>query len=509
MTNDDDELRARVPDQPPAPLDRELDRTPVLVVLRGADLGRRHALRDQMVIGRDHHVEFPLGDDGVSRRHCVVRRGSDGELIIEDLDSLNGTFVNGRRVSRAQLCASDRISMGVGTVLGFAREERVGESGLQAQRLDLLGQLTAGVAHDFNNLLSTILANVAFLQDKPVAPQDSDAVLGDIESAARRASDLTGQLLAFARPQPPVRELVELRRLIAEAVGLLRRTLPHAIEITTAVPAEAVVVGDSTQLMQVVMNACVNAGQAMPDGGMLRIAARTDAAGAAPFVRLTIEDTGVGMAPETLASAFRPFFTTKQRGEGTGLGLATARRIVREHGGEIELSSQVGVGTQFCMILPAAALDQTVRVRVHRTARPRLAGSVLVVDDDALVRATTQRLLERFGLTVTVAADGMEAVSAYARASGSIDLAIVDLDLPKLGGEQAIAEMRHHHAGLRALVTSGLADAASGGRMFRRPDTRLLMKPYDAEALWRHVAEMLGQGETNLEAAGLDAHNGA
>ncbi len=465
-----------------------------LVILVGPDAGHRFPVHDDIVIGRDADVGVIVQDDGVSRRHSAIRRNAGGEFIIEDLGSRNGTFVNGVRIGTAPLHSGDKVAIGSTTILLFTRHDRYEEQVLQAQKLHLLGQLAGGIAHDFNNLIVTVLGNVTYLKDKPAPASELADCLDEIEAAARRAAELTGQLMSFARPQRRVREAVVLERLVAEVVGLLRRTVPRSLEIVTDIPPDLAVVGDPAQLLQVLMNGCVNAKQAMPTGGVLRIEASAlpGLPNGGPLVRIVVEDTGVGMDAATLAAAFQPFFTTKAKGEGTGLGLATAYRIVQAHGGDVTLTSEVGVGTRLIVSLPAAKAGETGPVAIEAPQRARLSGRALLVDDEPLVRNTTRRILERFGLVVVIAVDGLDAVEVHASATDSFDVAIVDLDMPNLDGEQAIARMRARDPKLTVIVASGHSDAERERRLMAAGRTTMLNKPFDADRLWRQVASALG-----------------
>lgn len=470
------------------------DATGQIVVLVGPSAGRRVPIRAAIVIGRDSDCALVVDDDGVSRRHTAIRRAGGGEFILEDLGSRNGTFLNGARVATGSLQSGDKIAIGTSTILLFTRHDRYEEQVLQAQKLHLLGQLAGGIAHDFNNLIVTVLGNVTYLKDKSTSPVEVADCLDEIESAARRAAELTAQLMSFSRPQRRTREPVAIASLVQEVVGLLRRTVPRSLEISTNVAPDLAVIGDQSQLLQVLMNGCVNAKQAMPYGGVLRIDARRVAgpiAGGA-LAHISIEDTGIGMDAATLAAAFQPFFTTKAKGEGTGLGLATAYRIVRSHGGDVSLQSQVGVGSRLTITLPAVesgsiAIDDDVPEE-----RSQLHGRVLIADDEVLVRNTTRRWLERFGLEVELATNGLEAVEKHATARTPFNVAIVDLDMPQLDGEQAIRRMREREPGLRVIVASGHADPTREQRLSVGGRTSILNKPFDSDALWRHLADALG-----------------
>ena len=480
------------PAQPPAQL----------VVLVGPDAGRRYPVAEELLIDRDAEVGLAVHDDGVSRRHSRIVRGDGGDFSIEDLGSRNGTYVNGKRITASPLRPGDKIAIGTGTILLFTRHDRYEEQVLQAQKLHLLGQLAGGIAHDFNNLIVTVLGNVTYLKDSPPKDNELSDCLDEIETAARRAAELTSQLMSFSRPHRRSRDNVDVGKLIHEVVGLLRRTVPRSLEILTDVAGDLTVAGDASQLLQVLMNGCINAKQAMPHGGVLRVEARpvhpnvnTHTKG--NFVRIVVEDSGLGMDEAILSRVFQPFFTTKPKGEGTGLELATAYRIVRDHGGDITMTSDLGVGSRLVITLPAAEVEDTVPVSVEHDPQSRLDGRVLVVDDEPLVRSTARRMLERFGMRVSLAVDGLDALAVHAAEPERFDVAIVDLDMPNLDGEQTIVQLRARDPHLPVIIASGHADSERTRRLMARGRISLLPKPFDAAGLWRHVYAVLqGNGGT-------------
>jgi two-component system, cell cycle sensor histidine kinase and response regulator CckA len=471
-----------------------------LVVLVGPDAGRRYPVADELVIGRDAEVGLAVHDDGVSRRHSRIVRHEAGDFTIEDLGSRNGTYLNGKRITQSPLRPGDKIAIGTGTILLFTRHDRYEEQVLQAQKLHLLGQLAGGIAHDFNNLIVTVLGNVTYLKDNPPAGNELADCLDEIETAARRAAELTSQLMSFSRPHRRSRESVDVGKLIHEVVGLLRRTVPRSLEILTDVAGDLTVSGDASQLLQVMMNGCINAKQAMPHGGVLRVEARPvkpstgTHAHKGSFVRIVVEDSGLGMDDAILSRVFQPFFTTKPKGEGTGLGLATAYRIVRDHGGDITMTSELGVGSRLVITLPAAEVEDTVPVSVEHDHQSKLVGRVLVVDDEPLVRSTARRMLERFGLRVSLAVDGVDALAVHAAETERFDVAIVDLDMPNLDGEQTIVQLRARDPHLPVIIASGHADSERTRRLIARGRISLLPKPFDAAGLWRHVCAVLQGG---------------
>ena len=472
-----------------------------LVVLVGHASGRRYVVGSSIELGRGSGSPIELLDDGVSRRHARVARSVDG-YTIEDLGSRNGTFVNGERIAKAALNFGDKIAVGSRTVLLFANRDRFEDQRIQAQKLQALGQLSGGIAHDFNNLLGVVLANTTHLQglqkQDAVPSEGLRTALADIETAARRAVDLTRQLLAFARSGQRRHETVDLASIVADAERLLRRTLHRSIRLRTKVEDGIAVVGDPSQLLQVLMNLCINAGDAMPRGGVLDIElARasypdvdlggTDLLSNGDVAVLRVVDDGAGMDAAVRARAFEPFFTTKPRGKGTGLGLATVHAIVRDHGGHIRLESVIGQGTTFEVLLPCGATRPEVDPRHTSRTGVNLRGVVLLADDETLVRTATRRVLEHAGLDVLEAEDGAQAVDLYSSNADRVDLVILDLDMPNMDGEEAFRRLHALAPNLPILISSGYIDGDRETSLRKAGVDGLLHKPYDSGALLRAV----------------------
>ncbi|MCR9160323.1 MAG: ATP-binding protein [bacterium] len=472
-----------------------------LVVLVGHASGRRYVVGDEIELGRGSGSSIDLLDDGVSRRHARVLKTPAG-YTIEDLSSRNGTFVNGERIEEASLNFGDKIAVGSRTVLLFANRDRFEDQRIQAQKLQALGQLSGGIAHDFNNLLGVVLANTTHLQelhDGPGVPAERlSASLADIETAARRAVDLTRQLLGFARSGQRRHETVGLGGIVADAERLLRRTLDRSIEVESKVEGALSVVGDPSQLLQVLMNLCINAGDAMPEGGVLSVTVErasypevdlggTDMMANGDVAVLRVVDDGVGMDAAVRARVFEPFFTTKPRGKGTGLGLATVHAIVRDHGGHVRVDSVVGEGTTFEVILPCNADHRDIDPRNTTRKGIRLRGVVLLADDESLVRTATRRVLQHAGLEVIEACDGAQAVDLYSSNADRVDLVILDLDMPQMNGEQAFRRLHALAPELPVLISSGYIDGDRERSLRAAGVDGLLHNPYDSTALLKAV----------------------
>ncbi|MBL8627688.1 MAG: response regulator [Myxococcales bacterium] len=357
-------------------------------------------------------------------------------------------------------------------------------------RLALLGQLAGGVAHDFNNLLVVILNYAGFLEaDLPDSSMKDDAQ--QIVHAANRASDLTRQLLAFSRRDAAKPTVVEMGPLIARFGRLLGRNLGAHVELETAVAEDLPpVLIDPGQLEQVLMNLVVNARDAMPTGGRVTLTVAPVASGPGPdragqpHVVLEVADTGAGIPAEVLPRVFEPYFTTKDHGKGTGLGLATVHGIVQQAGGEITVESPPGRGAIFRVYLPAT----TAPMREDLVARPvpaTSAATVLVVDDDDRVRLLTERILVRAGYRVLVAASGPAALAAARDHVGEIDLLLSDMVMPGMSGSELAQAMTATRPRIKVLFMSGYDRGQTG------PSQRLITKPFNRDGLIAAVVEAL------------------
>lgn len=473
----------------------------MLVVLVGSDAGRRIEVGEGLIIGRDVDGRGLVMDEGVSRRHLRVSRQADGTHLVEDLGSRNGTYVNGQRIEAAPVRSGDKIAVGSGTILLFTLNDRYEEQVLRAQKQQSLGELAGSVAQDFGNVVAAIVGNIDYLRTSP-GRDDTDECLQDLTTAARRASQLTRQLLSLARKRDVVSEPVDIAALIDEAAAVLRRRLPGTIDLTASAPARLSTVGDPAQLMQVLLNIGRNAGHAMPDGGHLRVTARrcssTDAMPegmkSSRTLRIDVEDDGEGMDKIALARAFEPFFTTRTGGDATGLGLSIVHSVVADHGGDVQIRSRVGEGTCVSVFLPA--IDAT---RPHRAAaqsgRTRLEGSVLVVDAEQLVRDAARRLLRSFGLNVWLAADLDDAAECLQHAGTNLDVVLLSAERYGPSWPTTVSALRAKAPRARLVVSTVVADPKERGVLERLDIEHRLSKPWDADRLWDVMHAALTPGE--------------
>jgi two-component system cell cycle sensor histidine kinase/response regulator CckA len=455
--------------------DLRLSQESSLIVLSGPNAGQRVELDEQLIIGRGETCGMRLLDPDISREHARVTRNRDGAYLLEDLRSRNGTMVDAVPVTRHMLRVGDRIRFGRSTVVLFTNFGDVEDQILHKQKLEALGRLAGGVAHDFNNLLGAVLSNVAYLLEEQgeLEAGEVTATLDDIQSAALRAADLTRQLLGFARKGKYEHRPTNVHELVGEVVNILGRTIDPAVRFHVNGDPSLWVLGDRSQLHQVFLNLCINARDAMPHGGNLRI----DTFCRDDFVIVEFTDDGCGMPPDVRERVFEPFFTTKDVGRGTGLGLATVYGVVKNHGGEIHVESEVGRGTTFRIFLPRHETPEPKTEVVEMTS-PGVEQTVLVVDDEQLARRGCARNLRSGGFKVLTAEDGPEAIRLYEEHKDHIDVVLLDVLMPGMSGEQVAERLYAMDPHVRIVAISGFADMRDADLLFQGRSVGFLRKPF-------------------------------
>lgn len=372
---------------------------------------------------------------------------------------------------------------------------------LRSARLEAVGRLAGGVAHDFNNLVMIIKGYSELLLDS--ATPATKPYIEEIRNAGERASGLTRQLLAFSRKQVLEPQVLDINQTVKNMAKMLRVLIGEDIELITNLSTEAVrVKADPAQLEQVIMNLAVNARDAMPNGGKLTIETTSTHIAAPPeggpadfssgaYSLISVMDSGCGMDEETLKHIYEPFFTTKEPGKGTGLGLATVYGIVQQSHGHIAVSSKLGAGTTFRVYLPLQ--DKSVPVTAVQRAgdAPRGQGTILVVEDEAPLRALAAESLKKLGYSVLQASNGLEALGVADHHSGPIDLLLTDMVMPRMGGPELAAKLREKRGEIAILYMSGYADATTESAHATDKEIGLLNKPFSTEALAKKIAESL------------------
>jgi PAS domain S-box-containing protein len=454
------------------------------------------------------------GDDptrGETQREIIRRTRAEGEW--------RGEVVNfgAAGVGRVMDCRTRLVRDAAGNpvaLCGIATDitarkradedrEKLQEQLHQALKMESIGRLAGGVAHDFNNQLAGIMGYADLLA---TGLQDAQMrhYAQNIVTAAARASELTRQLLAFARKGKFVSAPVDLHAVVGEVVELLRHSIDKRIEIAVDQGARpAATLGDPAQLQSAILNLAINAADAMPTGGRLTIATADaelaeDAAlldlPQGRYVQLSVTDTGVGMTVETQRRIFEPFFTTKEQGKGTGLGLASVYGTVRNHRGAVSVRSEAGKGSTFTLFLPLHA--EATAATPKQIALPlRGRGHVLVVDDEPLVAHSAADMLRSLGYAVTVRHSGAEAAAFYRDFWRNVDLALLDMVMPGMDGRATFAALRAINPGLKALLTSGYGVDGEAQRILDSGVMGFVQKPYRLEELGRAVRAISGPEE--------------
>ena len=464
---------------------------------------------------------------GYSRSELLGRDPSLLKSELEDADSFRtmraeldaGRAWHGRLQSRrkdGKLVMCDTIVTPTrdefGQVVGYisvqrdiTRELQMEEQYLQSQKMESIGRLAGGIAHDFNNIMTAVLGFGTMILDQVGNNHSLRHAVEQIVSAGERATNLTRQLLTFSRKQMVEVRNLDLNAVIVEMFNLLRRALGEDVELVTQLDDDAgCIQADAGLIQQVVMNLSINARDAMPRGGTLTI--RTEVVRQASktgtseivlppgdYILLSVSDTGHGMSPQVLAHVFEPFYTTKPKGKGTGLGLATVYGIVQQCGGRIKIDSAVGTGTTVRIWLPRlTTTSDAIPVEIEDHAE-RGTETILVVEDEDLVRDLTVRILHSLGYNVLEAANGKEGLALFNQKHGRVDLVLTDVVMPCMGGPEMAENLLQINPSLKVLYTSGFTEIAVQERGVPVGKRRLIQKPYTRELLAKRIRDMLSE----------------
>ena len=431
------------------------------------------------------------------------------ETDLESKEPVPST-VEGPAPSLAEGPAEDWVLV----IRDVTQEREVQRQAQRQEQLAAVGQLAGGIAHDFNNLLTTIMlyTQMALRKSKRDLPPNVTRALETILGESRQATKLVQQILDFSRRSPIATSPMDLKPFIKEAISVLERTIPENIHLQfNAGPEEYVVNGDPTRIQQVLMNLVVNARDAMPEGGDLRIAlSRVEVSPSdelpviemvpGEWVCLAVSDTGTGIPPDALAHIFEPFFTTKEPGQGTGLGLAQVHGIVAQHEGHIGVETEVGQGTTFRVYLPAHDEQrlEEVRPEVLSTLPQGQGETILLVEDNEKLREGERALLESLGYRVLTAANGREALEVYRSAEGAgpergrrVDLVLTDVVMPEMGGRALIRELKKTDPDLKALAMTGYSLPEGLEALKEAGIQDIVHKPLEANTLAQAVRSTL------------------
>lgn len=471
---------------------------------RGAETIYGH--RAEAVIGR---LALEVLDcDAPAFAQAIVRMQTEGEFNGE---LIHGASLTDPIVSQCRWSLVVNESQEAPAILAIhsdiTQKKNLEAQFLRVQRMESIGALAGGIAHDLNNSLAPILLAASLMSSDDLSVEQLES-LATIEACTRRGAAMVRQLLAFARGSGDQRSRVELPPIGGELQKIIRDTFPKDVqfELSTS-PFLWDVEADATQIHQVLTNLCVNARDAMPSGGRLTVTmtcVELDAryvkmnleAKVGPYVVIAVEDTGIGMSQELLERIYDPFFTTKEVGKGTGLGLSTSHAIVRNHGGFIRVTSEVGRGTKFEVYLPALLKEgPPIAVAPPEASLPRGQGElILVVDDEESICQLAVRTLKKYGYNVLTAASGPEAIALFSSRLGEVALVLMDMMMPVMDGPATAATLRAMDPKLKIVGATGLGTDANLAKANQAGMKHLIAKPYAADVLLQKIHQVLREG---------------
>jgi PAS domain S-box-containing protein len=458
----------------------------------------------ETIIGKDCHEVLCPSQEG----HCPMASGKDldqSERILLSADG--GEIPILKTVSRTTLegreCYMESFIDLSEQIRAEDDKERLEAQLRQAEKMEALGTLAGGIAHDFNNILSAVLGYSELgLQDLDGPDHPLYAKLNAINHAGHRAKDLVEQILAFSRMQEQLQAPIKVSPIVKEALKLMQSSLPANIQVEAAIKADRPVLGDPSQIHQIIMNLCTNAYHAMqPSGGVLGVSleqvvvdpsAEVGILDLIPgrYLQLTVSDTGAGISPAVIDRIFDPYFTTKDKVKGTGLGLAVVHGIVKRHGGEITVESRVGEGTRFRVFLPISG-DETAESGRHPVSLPRGSEHVLLVDDEKDLVEIGSEMLKRLGYRVTAITGSINALEAFKQDPFRFDIVVTDYNMPGLTGDQMARQMLSIRRDMPIIVCTGFSEVFDQQRAQAIGIRQTLMKPMTMEAIAHAVHEVL------------------
>lgn len=432
---------------------------------------------------------------GIVDRHELEMRQRDGDPVYV-VARLIGTFAHGDLTGLQVYLFND------------TKRKRLEQQLMQAQKMEGLGTLAGGIAHDFNNILAIILGYTNRLETFRSKPKEVPGAIKIIKEAVERGAALVQQLLTSARQTEARFSSLDLNALVRELEKMLQATFPKMINFDLRLqPDLPMITADRSQIHQVLLNLCVNARDAMADGGTLTLetsltpgAQLTEmftGASAENYACVRVRDTGSGMTRQVKAHIFEPFFTTKERGKGTGLGLSVVYGVVNNHRGFVQAESEPDAGTTFIVYLPVehVAAEQGAGPGTKISPKQHVSKTILLVEDEEMLRELGVSILEGEGYRVLAAKDGMEAVALFEANSEEIGLVVCDLGLPRLGGREAFLKMKESKPGVRAIVASGYLEPTIRSEMLKAGVIDTIQKPYDFHELLAKIRVAIGPEE--------------
>jgi PAS domain S-box-containing protein len=462
-----------------------------------------YTTKEEMIETVSSHDLFLNDSDRIAFRKEIEAKGfvKNKEIVLKRKD--------GRQIIVMETSTVVRDDRGTvqyyrGIIRDITDQKLLEQQLIQVQKLDSLGRLAGGVAHDFNNVLTMITGAAQMMQPLSVNDEKLSRYTKMIVEASMRGASISKQLLLFARSEKLELKPISLSHIVQEVKQLLEHTLPKSISVKTEVTAdEALIMGESAHLHQVLVNLSINAKDAMPNGGVIVI--RIDSVGKERivnkypsivderFVALSIRDTGTGIKREMQQKIFEPFFSTTERGRGAGLGLSIVHGIVQSHRGFIEVESEEGKGTVFTIYFPAVSSRAHFQESLHNGAAPKGEETILVVDDETIIRELLSEILTEHGYTVYTASNGAEALAAYKVHGGNIALVISDLGMPTMGGNELFLHLKKLNQDIKLILASGYLEHSSKTEMVESGIKRIIAKPFNIDEVLNTIREVLDE----------------
>lgn len=464
-------------------------------VIRFANPRMKEILKDPAPVGKHMGEFYDSENRRILEENLRIRKEGQSTTYFSTITDAHG---NRRKMvvsGTPHFDEKKNVKGAIGVYTDISELRKLEAQLQQSQKMEAIGTLAGGIAHDFNNILSSVMGYASLIRRHAGDDSRLSQYAKVIEKSAERGAALSAQLLAFARKEKRAHKRLNVHDVINDVVEILRHTLDKKISVVTKPEADrSIVEGDAGQIQQALMNLCVNARDAMPDGGTLYISTETanlDASycrgqeGLTPgaYVQITVEDNGEGIPNGVKDRIFEPFFTTKSDGKGTGLGLAMVYSSVRSHGGHVRVYSEAGVGTTFIILLPVT--DQTLSPEVEAAiqSRPLLSGTILVVDDEEMIRCLLSEMLTELGFDAITARDGQEGVDIYRERSGEIDLVILDMVMPKLSGKEVFEQLKRINPHVKVILSTGFSRDAVVQDTLDQGIQEFVQKPYRMDQL--------------------------
>jgi PAS domain S-box-containing protein len=479
-----------------------VDRRHVVVACNTTGAGFLGRPKD-LIIGRQFEVLF--GEDRRTDLHGRIENMFEAGKPLRDIEeqmlTTGGTVMH--VALNSSLLVDERGSVVHARIVArdISERKRMEAALLHAQKIDSIGNLAGGIAHDFNNILSAILGSASIMRRHLAERSRLGKYVEIVESSARRGSSLTRQLLTFARKTETFIKPVDCNALVTETLHLFERSVTKEIDLRTDLSTEPLIVnGDEGQIQQALLNLLLNARDAMPAGGILTVSTRPTVADAStssrfssvrpgPFVLMRVSDTGKGMSREMQNRVFEPFYTTKDH--GTGLGLSVVYGVVQSHGGFVDLESEPGRGTTFAVYLPRVAASIHAPSQRRRAPLPHGTEGILIIEDEVSVAEIARDMLSGLGYTVFTARNGLEGVEFYRMRRASVDLILLDINMPILGGKDAFEQLRTISPDVRIIIVTGYGKGTIETSSFSSRINAFMQKPFQLETMALTVREVL------------------